>query len=204
MANLVTLASYKINEGINSVKDDERIEALINSVSQLVKTYCGNGIVDFYSTATGGDPANNTKTETFSINWASNIVQLTESPIIAITSVSERDNPTDTYTTLTNNEDYYVDSVTDTIFRVDSAGNEKRFKSGKGAVKVVYTAGYTSLPQDLELAVMDLITYYLKDERKSRQTIAGATLANQTSTSQRDNVGFPDHIKRVLDLYKNY
>ena len=112
--------------------------------------------------------------------------------------------PTDSYIALTDGTDYYADSVTDTIFRLDSGGNEKKFKSGKGAVKVVYTAGYSILPQDLELAVMDLITYYLKDERKSRQTIAGATLANQTSTSQRDNVGFPDHIKRVLDLYKNY
>jgi len=181
--------------GITSTNQDTRIAALCESVSQLVKAYCNNSFVDFVSSA---------KTEIYNIDYNEHFVQLTESPIIAITSVSERDNPTDTYTTLTNNEDYYVDSVTDTIFRVDSSGNEKKFKSGKGAVKVVYTAGYSTLPQDLELAVMDLITYYLKDERKQRQTIAGASLNNQVSTSQRDNVGFPDHIKRVLDLYKNF
>ena len=44
----------------------------------------------------------------------------------------------------------------------------------------------------------------LKDEHKQRQSIAGATLQNQGSSSQRMNVGFPDHIKRVLDLYKTY
>ena len=195
MANLIALSAYKEMTGITSTNQDTRITALIQSVSQLVKTYCNNSFKDFVSDA---------KTEIYNIDYNEHFVQLTETPIIAITSVSEREKPTDTYTTLTNNEDYYVDSVTDTIFRVDSGGNEKKFKSGKGAVKVVYTAGYSTLPQDLELAVMDLITYYLKDERKSRQTIAGATLANQTSTSQRDNVGFPDHIKRVLDLYKNY
>jgi len=176
MANLISTSIYKTMTGITSSNQDTRIAVLCESVSELVKTYCNNTFVDF----------------------------VTETPLIAISSVSEREKPTDSYTNLTNNADYYADSVTDTIFRVDSAGNEKRFKSGKGAVKVVYTAGYTSLPQDLELAVMDLITYYLKDERKQRQTIAGASLQNQTSTSQRDNVGFPDHIKRVLDLYKNY
>jgi hypothetical protein len=195
MANLISTSIYKTMTGITSTNQDTRISALCESVSQLVKTYCNNSFKDFVSDA---------KTEIYNIDYNEHFVQLTETPIIAITSVSERDNPTDTYTTLTNNEDYYVDSVTDTVFRVDGSGNPKQFKSGKGAVKVVYTAGYSTLPQDLELAVMDLITYYLKDERKQRQTIAGASLNNQVSTSQRDNVGFPDHIKRVLDLYKNF
>ena len=72
---------------------------------------------------------------------------------------------------------------------------------------VVYTAGYdgaSNLPGDLQLAVIDLITYYNKDEHKARQTIAGASIQNQSSSSQRNNVAFPDHIKRVLDLYKNF
>jgi hypothetical protein len=51
MANLITLADYKTAEGIQSTKDDAKLDLLITSVSQLVKTYCGNGIVDFYSTA---------------------------------------------------------------------------------------------------------------------------------------------------------
>ena len=195
MANLIALSAYKEMTGITSTNQDTRITTLITSVSQLVKTYCNNSFKDFVSDA---------KTETFNIDYGEHFVQLTETPLIAINSVSEREKPTDSYIALTDGTDYYADSVTDTIFRLDSGGNEKKFKSGKGAVKVVYTAGYSILPQDLELAVMDLITYYLKDERKSRQTIAGATLANQTSTSQRDNVGFRDHIKRVLDLYKNY
>jgi hypothetical protein len=32
----------------------------------------------------------------------------------------------------------------------------------------------------------------------------GASIQNVTSSSQRNNVAYPDHIKRVLDLYKNY
>ena len=44
----------------------------------------------------------------------------------------------------------------------------------------------------------------MKDERKERMSIAGASIESQVSTSLRNNIGFPDHIKRVLDMYKIY
>jgi len=47
-----------------------------------------------------------------------------------------------------------------------------------------------------------LVTYYLKEEHKTQRSIAGTTLRNEGSTSIRGDIGFPDHIKRVLDLYK--
>lgn len=203
MADLITLSNYKIAEGIQSTKDDSKIESIIARVSQLVRTYCGNGITTYYNTATG-DAFNNKKLETVSINWASNIVQLTESPIVTVHSVVEREDLSSSYTTLVENEDYYVDYSTDSIYRVSSSGAAKNWANGPGAVKVEYNAGYASCPADLELAVIDLITYYVKDEHKARQTIAGASIQNQSSSSQRNNVAFPDHIKRVLDLYKNF
>ena len=50
MADLITIDEYKALKNLSqSVKDDGRIEALVDSVSQLVKTYCGNSIVDYYS-----------------------------------------------------------------------------------------------------------------------------------------------------------
>ena len=133
MANLITLADYKTAEGIQSTKDDAKLELLIESVSQLVKTYCGNSILDFYTT---------TKTETLSINWASNIVQLTESPVNTVSSVKERENLSDSYTTLVENTDYYVDLATDSIYRVNSNGTAKNWSNGPGAVKVclLYTS----------------------------------------------------------------
>jgi len=203
MADLITLSNYKIAEGIQSTKDDSKIESIIARVSQLVRTYCANGITTYYNTAVDGT-FNNKKLETFSINWASNIVQLTESPIVFISSVAEREDLSSSYTTLVENTDYYVDYSTDSIYRVSSSGAARNWANGPGAVKVEYNAGYASCPADLELAVIDLITYYVKDEHKARQTIAGASIQNQSSSSQRNNVAFPDHIKRVLDLYKNF
>ena len=195
MADLITLAVYKDAEGLSTPKEDLRVNALIPSVSQLVKTYCGNSFVDFYSS---------NKTETFNINWGTHIVQLTESPVNAIVSVQERNAYNNAYTTLTTGAyEYSLDSSTDSILRTTSS-SYKNWPTGVDAVKVVYTAGYSAVPEDLKLAVIDLITYYLKDEHKERRTIQGASIQNASSSSQRDNVAFPDHIKRVLDLYKNF
>ena len=194
MTDLITLATYKTAEGIQATKDDAKLELLITSVSQLVKTYCNTTFVDYYTSA---------KTELSNINYNEAFVQLSEGPVVMSDGnkpvVSERDSITSSYTTLTQDVDYYVDTDLDCIYRMNKA-----WPKGPGAVKVVYKAGYATIPADLKLAVIDLITYYNKDEHKARQTIAGASIQNQSSSSQRNNVAFPDHIKRVLDLYKNF
>ena len=196
MADLVTLSDYKDAEGIGSPKEDLRISRIIPSVSQLVKTYCGNSIIDFVSSD---------KTEEFDIYWDTYAVQLTESPVISITSAQERSGYDQSYTTLTTGAyEYYLDKRTDSVIRTNESGTRLNWKHGVGSVIVVYRAGYSSTPEDLKLAVFDLVTYYLKDEHKERRTLGGASIQNQSSTTQRDNVAFPDHIKRVLDLYKNF
>ena len=196
MSNLVTLTEYKEAEGIANPKEDLRLQTLIPSISQLVKTYCGNSIIDFYSS---------NKIEDFDIYWETFAVQLTESPIVDVVSVQERGSYDEAYTTLTTGaHEYYLDTRTDSIIRTNNSGGRLNWKHGVGAVRVTYRAGYASTPEDLKLAVFDLITYYLRDEHKERRTLGGASIQNQPSTSQRNNVAFPDHIKRVLDLYKNF
>ena len=98
---------------------------------------------------------------------------------------------------------YYLDENTDTVLYV-TGSSYRNWPRGPGAVKVTYRAGYSTLPSDLKLAVIDLITYYYRDEYKERKTLAGATLQNPGTSSQDSSVAFPDHIKRVLDLYKNF
>jgi hypothetical protein len=195
MANLITLAEYKESEGIQSPKEDLRLSSLIPSVSQLVKTYCGNSLVDYFAT---------NKTETFNITWNTYAVQLTETPVNTVVSVKERSSYGSSYETLTTTDyQYYFDYSTDSILRTNQGGY-MFWPHGPASVEVVYKAGYETCPADLRLAVIDLVTYYLKDEHKERRTLGAASIQNQASTSQRDNVAFPDHIKRVLDLYKNF
>ena len=202
MANLCTLQEYKDFSGLKGVQEDARINSLIPQVTQVVKTYCGTSFVDFFSTD---------KTEFFDIHDSlTTRVMLDESPLVSVSQVQERDSQSDAYVTLiTENSDssgkyeYIVDTMTDSIIRTNE-NIDKAFPKGRKAVKVVYTAGYSACPEDLKLALFDLVKYYLKDERKERMQIAGAMIENPTSTSIRNNAGFPDHIKRVLDMYKVY
>ena len=190
MANLITLNQFKEAEGITNPRDDYKLDRIVNSVSQLVKTYCGNSIIDFYST---------NKVEEFNIDWSTHIVQLTESPVNTIVSVESRESVSSSYTTVPTTE-YYLDKKTDSVLHV-TGSIYQAWPRGPGAVKVTYTAGYPETPADLQIAVIDLINYYFKDEHKTRRTLAGATMENAPSGDGR---GFPDHIKRVLDLYKNF
>ena len=202
MANLVTLQQYKDFAGLQGVKTDARINTIIPQVTKVVKNYCGSSIIDYYSSD---------KTEYFDIlDDRTSRIMLDESPLVSVSQVQERDDQASSYVTLiTENSDssgkyeYIVDTNTDSIIRTTSTGT-KYFSKGHKAVKVVYRAGYSSTPEDLKLACFDLVKYYLKDERKERMTIAGATVENAVSTSIRNNAGFPDHIKRVLDMYKIY
>jgi hypothetical protein len=200
MANLITLQQYKDFAGIQGVTEDAKINVIVPAISQAVKSYCGTSFIDYYST---------NKTEYFDIkDTYTTSIMVDESPLNTVVSVEERQSQSESYVTLiSENSDgsgkyeYIVDTTVDSIFRTDDM-NDKAFPKGRKAVKVVYTSGYASTPEDLKLACFDLVKYYLKDERKDRLQIAGASIQNNVSTSLRENIGFPDHIKRILDFYK--
>ena len=202
MANLVTLREYKDFAGLTGVNEDAKLNVIIPSISQAVKTYCGTSIVDYYSTD---------KVEYFDITDDMTYqIMVDESPLVSVSQVQERDSQSGTYTTLISEDsdgsgkyDYVIDTERDLITRTTSTG-DKMFPKGRKAVKVTYRAGYASTPADLKLACFDLVKYYLKDERKTSLTIQGAQVRNEVSTSLRDNIDFPDHIKRILDFYKVY
>jgi hypothetical protein len=195
MADLITVQEYKNAEGLASQKDDTRLDIIVPQVSDLAKKYCGTSFIDYYSSD---------KTETFSVsdNFTSTMI-VSESPLVSVTSVKERSTYEASYETLsTSDYEYYVDLASDSIVRTTKSGTKKAFPQGVGSVQIAYRAGYSATPSDLKLALFDLVTYYLKDEHKERRTIAGATLQNQGTSGVRDNTDFPDHIKRVLDLYR--
>jgi hypothetical protein len=199
MANLLTLDEYKLLEGLNSTQNDDKFEQLLTSVSTLVRSYTGQTF-DTYIASPG-------KTEIFNIQWDTAQVQLEETPLIEITGVFERSNQGEAYIELfrngTNNKyEWYFDELTESIIRTTESGQYRDFPKGVGAVKVQYRAGYTSIPEDLKLAVADIVTYYHKEEYKQQQTIGSTTREGAVATIRNDS-GFPDHIRRVLDLYRD-
>ena len=193
MVDLITLEDYKTAKGLSSTSEDSKITPLIESVSQFIKTYCGRNFVDSYATE---------RTEFFSIFWGDEFVQLSESPIVEITGVFERDSFLSAYTPITN---YYLDSENDSVYKIASDGvNTASFTKGNGSVKITYRAGWENTPADLKLAVIDLITYYLKEEHKQNRSIGSSSMQNSSGNPAPFSAELPAHIKRVLDLYKVY
>ena len=195
MADLITVAEYKDAEGLRGEKDDDRLNVIVPQVSDLVKKYCGISFLDFYST---------NKVETFSMNdTATTTVITSESPLVEVSKVEERTAYSEPYVELTTgNYEYYVDTESDAIIRTHTSGNPKNWAKGMGAVRITYKAGYATTPKDLQLALFDLVNYYMRDEHKERRTLGGAQVQNQGTSGIRTSSDFPDHIKRVLDLYR--
>ena len=57
-------------------------------------------------------------------------------------------------------------------------------------------------PEDVKLATVDLVNYYLKEEYKESKTAQAFSIETPGTTTIRGDDSFPDHIKRVLDMYK--
>ena len=185
---LVTVTQYKSYRGITGNTEDTRLNIIVPSVSTLIKNYCGRSFLDYVSTD---------KVDTFSMKWPQNVVFLSEIPVISIVSVEELESEeSSNYITLTANQ-YKVDAFLDAIYRIEN-GRREDYPEGINSVRVTYRGGYPSLPSDLKLAVTDLITYYLKEEWKPEKNQGSFTIRNEGAEPD-----FPDHIKRVLDLYRN-
>lgn len=183
--NLVTRAEYKTYVGVSSTNADAEIDLLITNVSALTKAYCRQTFVDY---------VDDVKIERFNGGGFFNYY-LKEYPIIAVTAVEYSADYGATYTALVEYTDWVYDPSITAIQSLGLTG----FKSAVNGYKVSYNCGYESVPPDLKMAVMDLITYY----RKNDSAVHTHKLANP-NTMQVEYIAssnFPAHIKRVLDLY---
>jgi uncharacterized phiE125 gp8 family phage protein len=182
--SLITLAEYKNYVGITSPTQDTIINSLIPKVSQLVKTYCRRTFVDYYE---------DSKVEVFSGGTRLN---LGESPVVQIQSVEYSADYGNTYSSLTEYTDWVLDTETEEIVPLFATGE---FKKSVNGYKVTYTAGYEEIPEDLKLAVLDLVSYYIKNDSAIHSTKSPGS--NTTQIEFISTTSLPSHIKRVLDLY---
>lgn len=183
MADLITRAEYKNYLGISSSNKDTEIDLLIPKVSQLVKTYCRRNFTDYYDEA---------KTEYFDGGFDKLILK--ETPVTNVTQVSKSTNYGQTYTNLTKFTDWVLDG--DSVRAISNGGWFQEYMRG---YRVTYTAGYEFVPEDLKLAVLDLVEYYSKNN--SAVHVNRDVTPNVTQIQYVASTNFPAHIKRVLDQY---
>lgn len=181
---LITRAEYKAYAGLTSTNSDALIDALIPKVSQLVKTICRRTFIDW---------VNDQKTEYH--DGGTNILVPQESPVLSIAGLEYSEDYGQTYTALTEFVDYVHSRTSDCVMSVSTKG----FAYKPNAYRLTYTAGYETLPEDLKLAVMDLLTYYIKNDAAIHSSKAPGT--NSVQIEYVTTTNLPAHIKRVLDQY---
>jgi uncharacterized phiE125 gp8 family phage protein len=198
--NLITLAEYKAYKGITNDNDDDAISMIIDNASKLVKTYCGRTFIDNVTV---------NKVEKFDARTAE--VVLAEVPLLSVSLVTTSIDGGLTQVTLTEADSdatgYFVDleegrvltQIEDQNF-LDSVGTPYR------SLEITYLGGFTDsvgvaeVPHDLRLAVLDMVSYYVNDEKKPGKSLASANIDNVPSTLVN---GFPPHIVRILQLYRH-
>jgi hypothetical protein len=179
---LITKAEYKAYAGINSTNSDTEIDALLSPVSELIKNYCGRRFLDYFDES---------KTEMF--NGDVEYFRLSESPIVRVLGVEYSSDYGQNWTALVEYLDWVLDG--DKVYSLSTTGWLKQLRG----YRVTYTAGYETVPTDLKLATMDLLTYYRQNDSAIHSTKAPGT--NSVQIEYVSGVNLPAHIKRVLDLY---
>ena len=182
--SLVTRAEYKSYAGLVSPNEDTKIDSLIPKVSELVKTICRRTFVDY---------VNDSKTEYH--EGGTNLLVPEEYPVLAVSSLEYSTDYGNTYTTLVEYTDYALSKFSHNIISIWPDG----FPPLINGYKLTYTAGFEVLPEDLKLAVFDLITYYMKNDMAVHSNKAAGT--NTVQIEYVTTTNLPSHIKRVLDQY---
>ena len=187
---IVSLDEFKAYKKITKDEDDPKLSIMIRAASQLAKTYCRRTFVDYVETD---------KVEYFDGDEYATLF-VDEFPIISITSVEVAQDGS-TYTALVADTDYFIDNDIDAIRTVDNLpftqGALPSFKS----VKVTYKGGYAEVPEDLKIAVMDLVEYYRQEEYTPRKAYENASIEN-LGFREGGKASLPAHIKRVFEMYK--
>ena len=77
---------------------------------------------------------------------------------------------------------------------------DTKFAKAINGYKVTYYAGYATIPEDLKIAVLDLVTYYLKNDGSVHSPKAPGT--NSVQIEYITSTALPAHIARILNIYK--
>ncbi|MBI2560299.1 MAG: phage gp6-like head-tail connector protein [Planctomycetes bacterium] len=175
MAGLTTVVNVKAYLGVTGSADDSLIENLIDRVTEFVQRYCNRKFIrstyDEYYDGNG-------TVYLFLSSYPIVSVELLEIDAIAKASA-----------------DYAIYADAGMIRLKDG-----KFSEGVLNVHVTYTAGYASIPKDLEQACTEIVAmkYYNRGTEKFGVTVRNFGEGGAVSYAST----LPSEIKDVLDLFK--
>lgn len=181
---LITLEEYKLYKNIATSETDydSQIEELIKSSVSFIKRYCGR----LLEIDTVQEKFDATQKEFY----------LREYPVVSVSKVETSEDGVN-FEEL-DPEDYIVILEEDLILSTKGAFiRTAEFPRISG--RVTYQAGFTEVPHDLKLAVAHLVDYFKENDYKPNKAFQGTNIENPGSIMGNQ---LPNHIKRVLDLYR--
>ena len=184
----------------NSLVDLETVTAFLNADAsnadqQAILTYYINTASALCNTITMRKLKSRDLTEYYSGD-GTNIILTNEYPITAITAVY--DDLDRTY-----DSDTQIDSD-DLAIRPDGLAymivyDGGAFNTGIKNIKVQYTAGYTTIPYDLQQACLEIIAYYFKNTEENRFGVTSRTIGGGSVTIETNKI--PDSAMAILGRY---
>lgn len=180
---LCTLSDVKLLLGIQSIdtNEDDLISTLIDNVSSMFETYCGRTFTSTtyteYYDGLGGDK-----------------LYTNQYPIVSVSGIYDD-----------SSWAYGVDTLIDSsYYRISTNGLSVNlvpgqiFSEGSGNIKIIYTAGYTTIPLDLKQACIDEVAR--KYKRRDRIDVTAISLGNESISMFSDD--FLPTTKIVLNSYR--
>lgn len=183
---LITVAEFKsyIGQSTGSTSNESRYEDLINQASIRFNTITrrklkGRSITEYRD----GDSSQ----ELYTNEWPIESV----STNISIWVDIDRNYTTDTK----------VDSTNIIIYSTKGQIKLKNdsFSAGDQSVKMTYTAGYSTVPEDLKYACKEYCRLMWKREASNQIGIKSQSVEGGTVTYEQD---MPWSVRRILDYYK--
>lgn len=180
--SLTTLAKVKSQLDIPSsdVSQDTRLNTFIAAASQAIESYCER---KFESTS---------YTE-YHHGRRMNFIMPREFPIISVTSIHIDNDRVYSANTLIDASDYSVADRGRTIYY------NGKFPQGFNNIKLVYTAGYATVPADIDLACIWAVEWF---ERHRKDRNMGRTSVSKGDESVGILAEMPPMVLQMINPYK--
>jgi len=188
--DLTTLTKVKTYLGISDSDSDTLLGTLIDAASKAIKNYCHDNFDSTEYTEYHDGP----RTED---------LVLKHRPIISITDIwDDPDRDYEDGDKLDADDDDYVSYADEGIIRAEA----HTWNEGNKNIKITYTAGYTSIPADVDLSCQIQVAYWYNRADKGADAADSERLGDYAITYAKSDAArgqVCDDARVLISTYRN-
>ena len=196
MALITAAEARELNPSLTGTGDDTLIGTLITAVGRAFARHCG-----YPAASVGGNATMESATYTrYYDGPGGRELTLDVWPVTAITSIEDdvtRDFDGSTY--LVTSTDYAIREGARGLVLLKATATHGAWGTGSGVIKAVYTAGYSTVPDDLKQLAKQAVKHWY-DLRTSQGK--ASTSQGSTTISLRDEDLLPALVQQGLSRYR--